>query len=82
MTIEQLRLAAAKRPFRPFELRLADGQRIAVRSPEFLMIPPTAQWTFVVYREPEAYDVIDRLLVTSIRFGTAPTDGRRPRRRR
>ena len=53
-----------------------------VRSPEFILIPPTAQRTFVVYLEPEAYDIVDPLLVTSLHFGRKHANGRAGRRRR
>lgn len=82
MSLEQLRLATNKRPFKPFEICLAAGQRIRVRGPEFLWLPPTAQRTFVVYHEPKAADVIDLLLVASLSYGNGATNGRARRRTR
>ena len=68
MTIEQLREAVHARPFRPFTISLADGRRFRVRSPEYILLPPKAQRTFIVAESGEDYRIIDLLLVTSIDF--------------
>lgn len=82
MTIAQLRDAYQAEPFRPFEICLADGQRIRVPSTEFLLVPPKASRTFVVARDPEHYQVIDLLLVTTLDFGNGRGRPRRYRRHR
>lgn len=69
MTVEQLRAAREAVPFKPFTIRLADGQAIDVPHPEFLMVTPIASRTFVVATSAESYRVIDLLLVTSLDFG-------------
>lgn len=69
MTNEQLRDALHARPFRPFNICLADGRQLPVPSPEFLLVPPQFARTFVVAIKPDVYRVIDLLLVTSLDFG-------------
>jgi len=71
VTVEQLRTAKDAKPFRAFDICLADGQRIRVRSAEFLWMPREAARTFVVYRKPEAYLVIDLLLVAALDFSNS-----------
>lgn len=68
MTVDQLRIAQDSKPFQPFEICLADGQRIRMPSNEFLWMPKKASRTFVVFRTPEAYQIVDLLLVTSLDF--------------
>jgi hypothetical protein len=83
MTIEQLRAAREATPFKPFAIRLADGQAIDVPHPEFLLVTPIASRTFVVALSAESYRVIDLLLVTSLDFGVhRPRNGTARRRRR
>ena len=77
MTVEQLRIAQEAKPFQRFDICLADGQRIPVPSNEFLWMPKKASRTFVVFRTPEAYQIVDLLLVTSLDF----LNGRARRRR-
>jgi hypothetical protein len=68
MTIEQLQRLHQARPFRPFTLKLADGNRIRVRSPEFLSHSPTGR-TAVVFGGDDSFEVVDLLLVASIEVG-------------
>ncbi len=77
MTIEQLRKIHESRPFRPSAVHLADGRKIRVSPPEFLWIPPRNRRTFVVSDVRGLVEVIDLLLVTSLK----ETNGRVPRRR-
>jgi hypothetical protein len=77
MTIEQLRRFHTTRPFRPFDIYLADGRQIRVDHPEILASSPTGR-TIAVYSDPEAAEIIDLLLVTSIK----PVNGASSRRRR
>ncbi len=79
MTVEQLRTAQEAKPFRRFDICLADGQRIPVPQQDFLWMPREASRTFVVYHEKEAYQVIDPLLVTALDFGNGRSrrNGRR-----
>lgn len=81
MTIERLREAVSRRPFRPFWISLADGRRFLVRSPEFLWIPPRAERTFGISGTggDEDYSILDLLLVTSLDYRRPARNGRRRR---
>lgn len=68
MTMEQMRKVHTAKPFAPFTLRLADGSRIRVPSPEFIWLHPMGR-TIVVATEPEAAEIIDLLLVAAIELG-------------
>lgn len=61
-------MAVVAKPFQPFAIRPADGQRIPVASSEFIWMPKGASRTFAVYQEPEAYQIVDLLLVTALDF--------------
>lgn len=63
MTIEQLRAAYQARPFRPFAIHLADGERIPVQSPEFMLTVPASR-TVVVGEPDGTLHIIDLLRVT------------------
>jgi hypothetical protein len=66
MTVDQLRRMHQARPFQPFEIYLADGRSIAVDHPELLALTPGGR-TIGVAVEPDAIEVIDLLLVTSLK---------------
>ena len=68
MTVDSLRQAHQASPFRPFSLCLADGQKVAVRHPEFLAQSPSGR-TVIVYGHDDAFDVIDLRLVTRLEIG-------------
>jgi hypothetical protein len=67
MTIEQIRKSYEARPFRPFRLRLADGNEYRVAHPEFLMLSPGGR-TIAVATPDDAIEIIDLLLVASLHF--------------
>ena len=66
MTFEQLRKIHQARPFKPFALHLADGRSLEVRHPENMAYAGPAR-TIAVFAEPDAAEIIDLLLVTSLR---------------
>ncbi len=68
MTVNELKVAYNRHPFEPFTLYLADGRTIPVHHPEFITVPPSNARTFSVYLpEEDAHDIIDLLLVVSIK---------------
>lgn len=67
MTLTEVKRAYAAKPFRPFTLKLADGSRLRVRSPEFLAFFPGGR-TIVVVKDEGEYEIVDLLLVTSLDF--------------
>jgi hypothetical protein len=67
------------RPFQPFDIHLADGRSIPVHHPELLAVTSGGR-TIGVAVEDDAIEVIDLLLVTSLKprsNGTARS--KRPR---
>jgi hypothetical protein len=66
MTLEQLILIHQTRPFRPFDIILADGRSLPVEHPEFLSRSPSGR-TIGVGRDDGTIEVIDLLLVTSLK---------------
>ena len=66
MTIQQLRHLHHARPFRPFDIHLADGRSIPVDHPELLAMTPGGR-TIGVAVHDDAIEVIDLLLVTSLK---------------
>ena len=67
MTIEQLRLLHQKRPFKPFEIFLADGRSLSVEHPEFLSQSPAGR-TIAVGLADGSHEIVDLLLVTSLKL--------------
>lgn len=76
MTTEQIRAVMAKKPFQPFSLKLADGSRVRVKSPEFMYVFPSGR-TILVATGQEAHEIIDVLMVTSIEVGNGHAKLRR-----
>ena len=62
MTTDQLKKALATRPFQPFILKMASGDKIEVRHPEFVALSPGGR-TVAVAAGDEAFSIIDLLLV-------------------
>lgn len=81
MTIEQLRKIHQAQPFRPFTLRLADGNEYAVKHPEFLSFSVSGR-TIVVATPDDSHEVIDLLLVASIHLGNGKNGKPRQRMRK
>ena len=64
MTVDQVRRAYRAQPFRPFQLRLADGREYTVRHPEFMMFSNGDRHVYV--NTPEGLETIDLRLVASL----------------
>ena len=78
MTTDEIRKLHAARPFEPFILHLADGRKIRVDHPEFMMQSPGGRMIYIAAADG-GVDRIDLLLVVSAEtIGTS----KRPRRRR
>ena len=79
MTTRELQQLHQARPFRPFAIRLGDGQALPVDHPEFLAYAPGSR-TATVYREDGSFQIIDLLLVTGLDVPAARQNGKRRKR--
>jgi hypothetical protein len=50
-TLDEIRDAMRAQPFRPFDLKLVDGTRHAVRHPDFITIPPVQRPREIAFYE-------------------------------
>ncbi len=66
MTTKEFQQVYEAKPFRPFAVHVADGRAISVRHQEFAMLSPSGR-TVIVYQPDDSFDVIDLLLVTTLR---------------
>lgn len=65
MTSERLRDMLKVKPFRPFGLRLADGEVVPVRHPEMIATSPSGR-TLAVFTPKDQMKVLDLFLVTAL----------------
>lgn len=66
MTTEQFRAFNGARPFQPFAIHLADGRLFTVRHQEVASTSQSGR-TLSVFSDDNVQEVIDLLLVTSLR---------------
>jgi hypothetical protein len=74
MTTEALYKLHHARPFKPFIIRLGDGQALPVPHPEMLAYAPK-QRTAVVSLADGTFEIIDLLLVTGLEVPSARRGG-------
>jgi hypothetical protein len=79
MTIEQLRQLHSARPFKPFDIHLADGRTLSVEHPELLAMSPSGRVIHVGHPD-DTFETIDMILVVSLKPWPNGTHRRRPRR--
>jgi hypothetical protein len=65
MTIDQFRATLHQTPFRPFNIRMADGRTFGVKRPDFVAQSPTGR-TVIVMQNDESYSVLDLLLMSEL----------------
>ncbi|MEW6606313.1 MAG: hypothetical protein AB1414_02505 [bacterium] len=66
MEIVEIRQIHNARPFHPFIIHLADGQKIPVEHPEFLAIAPDGHTIVFHSLRPGGFHIIDPSLVTAL----------------
>jgi hypothetical protein len=66
MTIEQLRRLYSAKPFKAFDVHLADSRTLTVEHPAQLAISPTGR-TFHVAHADDTVETVDLLLVVSLK---------------
>jgi len=81
MTGEQLQKQMRIQPFKAFQLHLADGRTLKVDHPEFLLYVPGMRTCVVADLDGGGYDIVDLLLITSIRVSEGNGRGRRKKNR-
>ena len=70
MTGEQIREICTAVPFRPFEMFLADGRTLEVEQPDLIYSGADGR-VVRLYTRPDCVEIIDLLLVVSVRFRNA-----------
>ena len=79
MTIEQFREFLRARPFVPFAIQLAESREIEVHHPENALVNEPGRTVAAVNRD-KVIEIIDLLLVTSLRPLNGKARGRGTRR--
>ena len=80
MDLNSIRQALREQPFKPFELCLADGRRVAVKHPEFVAMN---QRIVIVTDEESATKILEPLLIVSLEpFGESGQGGNGTRKRK
>jgi hypothetical protein len=79
MTTKELKSVNDARPFKPYTLELADGSRVEVPHPEFVLITPGGR-TIVVATSDDSLKIIDLLLVSAISVGNGSSKRSRKRK--
>jgi hypothetical protein len=78
MTIEQVRRLYSARPFRAFDVHLADSRTLSVEHPEQLAISPSGRTIHIAHAD-DTVETVDMLLVVSLKPRPNGTQRRRPR---
>lgn len=76
MTIEQFKTALKKRPFKPFNVHVADQHVISVRHPELALMTEGGR-TVYINTAGENVESVDLLLVTRLTFSENGSTTRR-----
>jgi hypothetical protein len=79
MAIDELVRMHQAKPFNPFDIYLADGRTLPVEHPEFLARSPVGR-TISVGLADGSHEIVDLLLVVSLKPRTNGTTRRRRRR--
>lgn len=72
MTTENFRNAHQAKPFRPFTIHLADGEKVHVRHPESAFQSQGGR-TVIVNEVDERLSIVDLLLVTRLTYDDEAT---------
>ena len=76
MTVGEVRRHYEAQPFQPFVMHMANGRNLPVWRREFLAISPVGRTVFV-FQPDESFDIVDLLLVTDLKVGLPPRNGRK-----
>ena len=82
MNKEKLRDLVFARPFKPFNIHLAEGTIIPVRHPEFVLLTQAGRTAYVHTGRGDEVKIVDVLLITHLsKNGAAPKRRRTGRRK-
>jgi hypothetical protein len=70
VTSDQVTRLQNSAPFKPYLILLADGRSIHIRHPDFVSVSDKEQLLFV-YDLRDNVEIIDLLLVVSLRYGSS-----------
>jgi hypothetical protein len=65
MTSEQLKATLRQQPFRPFTIRMIDGQSFTVSHPDWAIVSPTGR-TAILFEPDDSYSVVDLMLMNEL----------------
>lgn len=75
MQMKDLQKVYKAQPFEPFVIHIADGRKVRVDHPDFMALSPTGRAT-VVFDKSGGFEIIDLLLITSLKVGNGRTRSR------
>ncbi|MEM9703669.1 MAG: hypothetical protein AAF907_14620 [Planctomycetota bacterium] len=66
MKFERLREVQKASPFHPYALHMADGRRLQVRHPEFVILNPDGRTVVLVNEETGETHILDGLYIADV----------------
>jgi len=72
MTVEEFTNVLHQQPFRPFNIRMADGRVFRVDHPDFVARSKSGR-TVIVYGDDDKWSALDMLLMSELEVLEAPT---------
>ena len=67
MKIEEIRKINHAQPFKPFTVRVTDGDALHVPHPDFLLIPPVGA-TVIIVDQKGCMNLVDTAHITKLEF--------------
>jgi hypothetical protein len=79
MTTDRVKELLTAKPFKPFEIHVADGDVLEVKHPELMWITPGGRTIFVARgpKEEDGVAILDLLLVTKLIVSKSRSNGRK-----
>ncbi len=65
MDLQGIREALHRQPFKPFDIRLADGRSVPVRHPDFVAV---GKRRIIVVEPDDSWSVVEPLLIVSLDY--------------
>jgi len=75
MQMKELQKVYRAQPFEPFVIHIADGRKVRVDHPDFMALSPAGR-SAVVYDKSGGFEIIDLLLIASLKIGNGKTRSR------